>query len=358
MANFSINLRKESKIGEVDFNNIPFGRVFADHMFIIDYEEGEWKNGRILPYGNLSLSPALSCIHYGQAIFEGMKAYNSPSEDILLFRPLENQKRLNKSAERMCMPSVPEDIFMSGLETLLNIDAAWIPDQEGSSLYIRPFMIGTDDYLGVKPSSKYSFIIYFCPVGSYYNQHLRIQVEEKYVRAAAGGVGYAKAAGNYAASMYPASLVQKNGYQQLLWTDAIEHKYIEELGTSNFFALIDDTLVTPQLEGTILDGITRRSVITLAKHLGMKVEEKRFEVAELIEAAKNGSLKEAFATGTAATLAKIETINFRGTDYNLDVDSSVVAEELANKLDAIKNGHAEDPFGWVHTVKRQTVQAI
>jgi len=357
MANFSINLRKESKISEVDFDNIPFGRVFADHMFIIDYEEGEWKNGRIEPYGDLCLSPALSCMHYGQAIFEGMKAYKSPSNEILLFRPLDNHKRLNRSAERMCMPSVPEDIFMSGLELLLNIDSAWIPQKEGSSLYIRPFMIGTDDYLGVKPSSKYSFIIYFCPVGSYYNQHLRIQIEEKYVRAAAGGVGYAKAAGNYAASMYPASLVQKHGYQQLLWTDAIEHKYIEELGTSNFFALIGDTLITPELEGTILDGITRDSVIKLAKHLGHAVEEKRFEVAELIEAAKNGTLKEAFATGTAATLAKIETIAFRGTDHNLDVESSVLAEDLANRLDAIKNGHSEDPFGWVHKVESQSVHS-
>jgi len=326
-------------------------------MFIADYEDGTWQNARIQPYGNLSLSPALSCMHYGQAIFEGMKAYKGPQGELLLFRPLDNHKRLNKSAERMCMPSISEDLFMSGLETLLTVDSAWIPDVEGSSLYIRPFMIGTDDYLGVKPSSKYSFIIYFCPVGSYYNEHLRIKIEEKYVRAAAGGVGYAKAAGNYAASMYPASKVQKDGYQQLLWTDAIEHKYIEELGTSNFFAIIDDLLVTPQLEGTILDGITRRSVIQLAKHNGMQVVEKKLEVSELIGAAEEGRLKEAFATGTAATLARIETINFRGTDYNLDVESTRVANDLAEQLDAIKNGHAEDPFSWVHQVKERSVQS-
>ncbi len=357
MDNISITLKKESGVNSVDFDSIPFGRIFTDHMFIVDYENGEWTDPRIQPYGELSLSPALSCMHYGQAIFEGMKAYKSHEGEILLFRPLDNHKRLNVSAERMCMPALPEDIFMQGMELWLNIDSDWIPANPGNSLYIRPFMIATDDFLGVKASDKYSFIIYGCPVGAYYTQPLKIRIEEKYVRAAQGGVGYAKAAGNYAASMYPASLAQKEGYHQLLWTDAVEHKYIEELGTSNFFAMIDGKLITPQVGDTLLDGITRKSVIELAKTIGIEVEERPFAVSELIQAAESGKLQEAFATGTAATLARIETIGFRGKDYNLDIEKYDIADQLAERLNDIKKGKANDNFGWVYSVQNRTIPA-
>jgi len=357
MDNISISLRKESGIGNVDFDNIPFGRIFTDHMFIVDFEGGEWKNARIQPYGELMLSPALSCMHYGQAIFEGMKAYKSQDGKILLFRPKDNHKRLNLSAERMCMPTLPEEIFMGALETWLNIDSEWIPARPGNSLYIRPFMIATDDYLGVKASDKYSFMIYGCPVGAYYTKPLKIRVEEHYVRAADGGVGYAKAAGNYAASMYPASLAQKEGYHQLLWTDAHEHKYIEELGTSNFFALINGKLITPKVSNTLLDGITRRSVVELAKSMGIVVEERDFAVEELINAAKSGTLKEAFATGTAATVARIDTIGFRGHDFHLNLEENTLAVELAQRLNDIKMGKSSDGFGWVYAVEGNEIPA-
>jgi branched-chain amino acid aminotransferase len=350
MANISIEHIAKSKISNVDFDNIPFGRVFTDHMFIVDFSDGEWKNPRIQPYGPLPLSPALSCMHYGQAIFEGMKAHRTHDDGIQLFRPLDNHKRLNTSARRLCMPELPEEIFMQGMETWLSLDQNWVPQNEGSSLYIRPFMIATDDYLGVKPSAHYSFMIYGCPVGAYYTTPLRIRIEEKYVRAAHGGVGYAKAAGNYAAAMYPASLAQKEGYHQLLWTDAFEHKYLEELGTSNFFALIDGKLITPTLDGTILDGITRDSVIEVAKSMGFEIIEKRFEVAELIQAAENGTLTEAFATGTAATIARIETINFRGKDYHLSLENHSNSVEISNKLNNIKTGNISDPFNWTYEV--------
>lgn len=336
-----------SRIQEVDFSNIPFGRIFTDHMFMVDYSEGEWKNPRIQPYGPLPLSPALSCMHYGQAIFEGMKAYKSEEGSLLTFRPEENWKRLNRSAHRMCMPELPKELFMDGLNAYLNLDADWVPGGPGGALYIRPFMIATDDFLGVKPSQKYSFIIYGCPVGAYYTEALRLRVEQKYVRAAAGGVGAAKAAGNYAAAMYPASLAQQQGFHQLLWTDGQEHKYIEELGTSNFFARIGDVLVTPALNGTILEGITRESIVQIAKDLAIPVEERPLSVDELRNAWKNGTLKEAFATGTAATVAPIALIRLGEDDIALNTGTGTWAEQLGDTLNRIKKGQAEDTHGWV-----------
>jgi branched-chain amino acid aminotransferase len=337
----------ESRIGQTDFDNIVFGHVFADHMFIVDYEDSQWKNPRIKPYGPLTLNPALSALHYGQSIFEGMKAFKRSDGHILLFRPEENWNRLNKSAVRICMPTIPKDIFMDGLKSWLALDSDWVPSIGDHSLYIRPFMYATDDYLGVKPSSKYSFIIYGCPVNAYYSEPLRIKIEDYYVRAVTGGVGYAKTAGNYAAAMYASHLAQKMGYHQSLWTDAFEHKYLEELGTSNFFALIRDTLITPQLSETILKGITRDSVIQLAKDLGIKVEERLFAVSELLMANKKGMLKEAFATGTAATVAPIEHLHYKGEDIRLNVEGDTLANILKKKLDSIKRGYTLDTHGWV-----------
>jgi branched-chain amino acid aminotransferase len=350
MPEIIIQPTNNSRISQVDFSNIVFGKEFADHMFIVDYEEGVWKDPRIVPYGNLSLSPALSCMHYGQAIFEGMKAYKNDANEVLLFRAEDNWKRLNVSAERMCMPTLPKEVFMKGLIEWLKLDKDWVPNAIGSSLYIRPFMIGTDDFLGVKPSSKYSFIIYGCPVNAYYSTPLKIRVERKYVRAAQGGVGFAKAAGNYAAAMYPASLAQKEGYHQLLWTDAFEHEYLEELGTSNFFMLVDNKLLTPALSDTILNGITRDSVIKLARHFGLEVEERRLTVAELRNAAAEGRLQEAFATGTAAAIARIETIGIDGVDYHLELKEDALANLLLKGLEKIKRGEDADFDTWVKRI--------
>lgn len=350
MIEISVNKVSHSRIGEVDIENPAFGKEFTDHMFIVDYENGEWKDARIVPYGNMSVSPALSCFHYGQAIFEGMKAFKSPEGEILLFRPEENLKRLNRSAERMCMATIPEELFMKGLETWLKIEKDWIPTGHEGALYIRPFMIGTDDYLGVKASEKFRLVIYGCPVGAYYSQRLRIKIEEKYVRAAAGGVGAAKTAGNYAASMYPARIQQKEGFHQLLWTDALEHKYLEELGTSNFFAYIDGKLITPMLDGTILEGITRESVIDLCRYKGIEVEEKKFTVQELISALREGRVMGCFATGTAATIADIGAIGFRDEVFDIPVKENGFVQTLKTEIKDIQAGRIEDPLHWRHVV--------
>jgi branched-chain amino acid aminotransferase len=345
----SIERTKHSRLNDVDLSNIPFGKVFTDHMFQVDYEDGTWKNPRIIPFGDLQVSPALSCMHYGQALFEGMKAARSPEGDILLFRPEMNHARLNRSAERLCMPTISEELFMDGLYTWLAADEAWVPEHGDNSLYIRPFMIATDDYLGVKPSSKYSLIIYGCPVGKYYSESLKIKIETHFVRAVKGGVGAAKAAGNYAASLYPASLAQKEGYHQLLWTDALEHKYIEELGTSNFFALIGGKLYTPNLDGTILEGITRLSILKLAENKGIEVVEGPLEVEFLVQALKNNEVEEAFATGTAATIAPIGVIGYQEHKFKLPKENPV-SSELSTQLNNIKVGRAEDLFQWTKRV--------
>ena len=338
----------ESKLSSVDFNNLPFGRVFSDHMFTMDYINGEWKNPEIVPYGSLSLSPATSSIHYGQSIFEGLKAFKNKNGEVAIFRPEDNAKRLNKSAERMAIPQLPEAIFMEALRVLLTLDSAWVPEIEGASLYIRPFIFATDTYIGIKPSDNYRFMVFTCPVGSYYSEPIKVKVEMDYTRAAKGGVGFAKAAGNYAASLYPAKLAQAQGYHQLIWTDAKEHIYIEEAGTMNVMFVIDGKLITPIAGSTILPGITRDSVLTLARDWGMEVEERSIAVAEVEEAIKSGRLTEMFGAGTAATIAHIRLININGTDYELP---AIGGREFSNKvyqhLNAIKKGEAEDKFGWI-----------
>lgn len=350
MSEIIVHNTPKSRISEVDFHNIVFGEEFADHMFIVDYADGKWSNARIVPFGPIPLSPALSCMHYGQAIFEGMKAYRSPKGEVLLFRPKDNWERLNVSAERMCMPTISEEIFMEGLTKWLKLDAAWVSDAPGTSLYIRPFMIATDHFLGVKPSRNYSFIIYGCPVNAYYSHPLKIKVEREYVRAAHGGVGFAKAAGNYAAAMLPTLQAHKDGFHQLLWTDAHEHEYLEELGTSNFFMLADDVLVTPALSDTILKGITRDSIIELARSWGIKVEERRISVTELKELASGNRLKEAFATGTAATIATIHSVTIDGVTYEIDHSGHELTNALGKELDKIKRKESKDEFGWVYPV--------
>ncbi len=349
----TIEKAKVSRISEFDPQNIGFGKLFTDHMFLCDYRDGEWQNARIVPYGNLSMSPATSSIHYGQSIFEGMKAYASleNDHDITTFRPMENAKRLNRSAHRMAMPSFPEEDFMNALETLLNLDRQWVPRIEGGALYIRPYMFATDDYIGVKPSDTYTFAIFCCPVGPYYNKALRVKVEKEYSRAAPGGVGFTKCSGNYASALHPTREAQKEGYDQILWTDPIEHKWVEETGTTNFFAVINNSIVTPSLTGTMLAGITRDSVITGLKHLGYTVDERPLSVDELIEEQQKGNLKELFITGTAATLMNLEGFGRDGEYYDVLTNGDThISSEIKDFLDNMKLKKSEDPFGWVHTI--------
>ena len=307
----------QSRLATQDFDNLEFGKAFSDHMFVVDYRDGEWHDAQILPYGDLTVSPANSALHYGQAIFEGMKAYHQADGGVALFRPLDNWARLNASAERMCMPTVPEELFMQGLRELLKRDAGWVPTGAGSSLYIRPFMFATDGFIGVRPSEEYRFVIFTCPVGLYYNKPLRVRFEQKYVRSAEGGAGFAKNAGNYGAAMYPTKLAQQEGYNQLIWTDASEHRYVEESGTMNAIFVIDGRVVTPALSTSILDGVTRRSVLALAHDMGLPVEERKVSSREIMEALAAGKLEEAFGAGTAATIAPISVIGYEGHDYEL-----------------------------------------
>ncbi len=340
---------KESRISQLDPNNIGFGKVFTDHMFLADYENGEWINPRIVPYGPMSLSPATSAIHYGQAIFEGMKVFASSKNDrdIVMFRPLDNAKRLNKSAARLAMPDVPEDLFMAGLTQLLELDREWVPRVEGGALYVRPYMFATDDFIGVKPSERYCFAIFCCPVGPYYNKALRVKVEEEYSRAAPGGVGFTKCAGNYAAAMYPTALAQKEGFDQVLWTDPVEHKFVEETGTTNFFAVLSDKIVTPSLTHTMLAGITRDSVVQSLRHLGHTVEERPLSVQELKEQLAAGQLKELFITGTAATLINLDGFGHDGQYFEVQKNGdNTISKEVKKFLDDIKLQHSEDVFHW------------
>lgn len=342
---------KQSRISKVDFDNLPFGKIYTDHMFMADYRGGEWKNFRIVPYGNISVSPATPAIHYGQSIFEGMKAVKSPSGEVLVFRALDNWSRLNISAERMCMPQVPEELFMEGLSTLIGLDQNWIPKAEGSSLYIRPFLFSADEYIGIRPSDDFTFMIILSPVGPYYSTPVKVKIETHFTRATEGGTGYAKAGGNYGGAIYPAKLAQDQGYHQLLWTDGKTHEFIEESGTMNVMFVINDTLITPALSDSILAGITRDSVLKLATQWGMKVEERKVSVDEILRAARQGTLQEAFGAGTAATIAHIELIGFEGKDYYLPpIAERKFANRVYNELEGIKRGERPDPFGWLTKV--------
>lgn len=341
-------LVKESRVSQLDLNNMAFGKVYSDHLFIADYGDGKWFDLRIRPYDLLNLTPGSAILHYGQSVFEGLKAYNNEDGDILVFRPEMNAKRLNISSERMCIPAVPEDLFMQSMVELLEVDRGWVPNLPGTALYIRPFTFALDEYIGIKPSDTYNFMIFTCPVGSYYEKALKVKIETEYSRSVQGGTGYAKAAGNYAGSLYPAMLAQKEGYDQLIWTDGASHKYIEEAGTMNIMFLIDDTVVTAKTNDTVLSGITRDSVLTIAKDWGVKVNERNMSVDELIESLEAGKVKEAFGTGTAATITKIDTIGFNGKNYNLDVnDDQSFSSKVLKELNDIRTGKVEDTRGWV-----------
>lgn len=337
-----------SRLPEIDFNDLPFGKVYTDHMFKADFAGGEWQDFRIVPFGKIAVSPATPAIHYGQSIFEGLKAYRGPSGETLVFRPLDNLRRMNVSAQRMCMPALPEELFMESLGELLSLDREWIPSAPGASLYIRPFMFSADEYIGIRPSLSFTYMVILSPVGFYYSSPVRVKIETHFTRAAQGGTGYAKAGGNYGGSIYPAKIAQEQGYHQLLWTDAREHQYIEESGTMNVMFVIDNMLVTPALSDSILAGITRDSVLQLARSWNMPVEERKVSVREIVGAMEAGRMQEAFGVGTAATIAHIELIGYGGKDYQLPpVGERLFARRIQDELDGIKHGTKPDPFGWI-----------
>ena len=356
MATDTVNIKitkvEESRINTVDFNNLPFGKFFSDHMFEMDFADGKWQTPTIVPFANLSLHPATSAIHYGQSIFEGLKAQKGENGEVLIFRPDMNAKRFNQSALRMSMEPIPEELFLEGLKALLDLDRDWVSAKEGQSLYIRPFMFATDDYVGIRPSEKYKFVIITSPVGAYYSEPVPVKIETYYTRAAQGGVGKAKAAGNYAASLYPAKLAAEEGYRQLIWTDANTHEYIEEAGTMNVVFVINDTVITPSEENdTILQGITKKSVLQIAREWGYTVEERKITVAEIIEALKAGTVQDAFGAGTAATIAHISLIGFEGVNYDLPpVETRVLSNRIKNHITDYKKGRVEDKYNWLMRV--------
>jgi len=339
---------KESKLSKIDFNNLPFGKTFSDHMMVCEYYDGKWQTAKIQPYQNLSISAASNVFHYGQAIFEGMKAYYKQDESgIVLFRPDKNIERFNKSAVRMSMPEVPTELFMEGLKKLIELDKAFIPTAAGSSLYLRPFMIGTEPFIGVRTSSSYIFSIIIGPTGPYYGEPISVLVQDTYVRSVKGGYGAAKAAGNYAGTLFPVELAKQQGYKDVLWLDGEEKKYASEVGTMNIFFVIDGKLITPISDGTILEGITRDSVITIAKDLGCTVEERNISIDEMIAAQTSGKLTEMFGTGTAAVVNPVNRFGYKGKDYLLDETKFVIAQQIKKELEGIQKCTIADRFGWV-----------
>lgn len=348
----TINKTKASRLNDVDFENIQFGRVFSDHMFVADYANGEWQNFEILPFQNLDYNPAFNSLHYGQSVFEGMKAHLDADDNVVLFRPMDNFARLNRSCERLCMATIDPQIMLDGLSELIKIDKDWIPKTEDGALYIRPFIFATDQYIGVAPSETYKMVIFTCPVNKYYDTAVKVKVEDVYSRAASGGTGFAKAAGNYAASLLPAKIAKEEGYDQLIWTDSIEHKYIEESGTMNLMVIIDGKIITPPAGETILGGITRLSVIDIARDLGYTVEVRQISVDEVIEAQQNGTLEDMFGTGTAVTITHISEFGRKGVDYELPpVSERKISSHLKKELEAIKRNKKDSHPEWLVIVK-------
>ena len=345
-SNIEIKYIEKSTIDSVDFSNLPFGSVFSDHMLECDFVNGEWKIPVIKPYTPITLDPSSKIFHYGQSIFEGMKAYKDSDENTMLFRPLENFKRLNKSAERLMIPAIPEAIFMDGLKKLLEIDNQWIPKNEGSSLYIRPFMFASGNGFHASPANAYKFVICTAPSGAYFAGKIKVLIEEKYARAANGGVGFAKAGGNYAAQFYPTQLAIEKGYNQVIWTDDNTHQYIEEAGAMNIFIRINNTLITSPTSDRILDGVTRKSIIQMSKDLNIDLEVRKISVSEVVAAAQNGSLKEMFGAGTAAVISPISGFGYQNKDYDLPELTKPYASLLKKAITDLQTNKTEDPYGW------------
>lgn len=338
-----------TKINTIDFENLTFGNIFTDHMLICDFKDGAWEKPIIKPYAPFLIDPSAKVFHYGQAIFEGMKAYKDENDDVWMFRPDQNFARFNHSAARLAMPEVPEDVFMNGLKTILNLEKDWVKKGKGNSLYIRPFMIAIGSGVIAQPSTQYRFMIILSPARAYYSGEVKVIIAEHFSRAANGGIGAAKAAGNYSAQFYPTKLANEKGFQQIIWTDDATHTKLEEAGTMNVFFRINDTLFTAPTSERILDGVTRKSLIDIAKRDGISVEVRSVLVAELVEAAKNGTLQEIFGAGTAAVVNPIVGFSYQDIYYELPKNENSIALQLKEKLTNIQHKLAKDTFGW--TVK-------
>jgi branched-chain amino acid aminotransferase len=348
---FPIKRTPKSRLSEVDFNNLEFGKYLSDHMLMVDFLNGKWQEPTIIPFGDIPMSPAMLSLHYGQSVFEGMKAFKNKNGDICIFRPHKHSERLNKSLARMCMPEIPEELFIQGLHAIVETDAAWIPTSEGTSLYIRPVVFAYEPRLGVKIADHFKFFILTSPAGAYFSKPARLKVEETFVRAAEGGTGFAKCAGNYGGAFYPTQVARQEGFDQVLWTDAKEHKYIDEAGVMNVMFVINGKVITPKLTSALLDGVTRDTILTLAPSLGVTVEERKVSVAEIEQALKSGTLTEAFGTGTAAVVSPIATINIHGTDYNIPAAGPESFQLRAKeKLNNIRLGFEPDVHGWNYIV--------
>lgn len=336
-----------SKLSSVDFSNLEFGKIFTDHMLICKFSNGSWGEAEILPYQKLDFSLGLHALHYGQAAFEGQKAYRQEDGSVAIFRPEKNWERLNRSAERLMMPSVPKEVFIDGLKKLVEIDQEWVPQDPEKSLYLRPFMFSSSEFIAARPSEEFIFAVLMSPVGAYYPKPVKVKVEEKYSRSAPGGIGFTKAAGNYGGAFYPTNEAIKQGFNQIVWTDPVEHKFIEESGTMNIMFKVGDTMITPPLSDRILAGITRESIITLLKSWGMNVEERRVSIDEIYQAYKEGNLHEAFGMGTAAVVSKISHIGYKGEMMELEIKDNSIADKIKKALTDIRLGKVEDTFGWM-----------
>ena len=346
-----------SKINNIDFSNLSFGAHFSDHVFIADYKNGVWENLRIEPFGPLSLSPSSMALHYGQAIFEGMKATKMADGKPFLFRPVEHAKRINRSAARMCMPSFPEEIFLDALQALIHLDQEWIPGIQGSSLYIRPFMFATDPFLGVRPANEYTFMIITCPVGPYYAHPIKLLAETNYVRAVKGGTGEAKAAGNYAASLLPARLAQEKGYDQVMWLDGVHFEKIQEVGTMNLMFVIDGKVITPKTDGAILKGITRDTILQILKYKNIPFEERVITITEVMEAGEKGSLKEIFGVGTAAVVVPVKELTYKEKTIYIEApNENAISVLLKKEIEDLRAGKVKDSFGWLVPVEGMSAE--
>jgi branched-chain amino acid aminotransferase len=346
MTSIKITKTKNSKLQTTDFENLGFGKVFSDHMLICDYKNNSWGKPEIVPFQPMSLMPSAKIFHYGQSIFEGMKAYKDNASNTWLFRPAENFIRLNKSAKRLAIPEIPKNIFFDGLKELLKIDNDWIPNKDGCSLYIRPIVFATGEGFHASPADSYRFLIATAPSGPYFSGQVKVLIEEKYSRSANGGVGFAKAGGNYAGQFYPTQLAIEKGYNQVIWTDDNTHEYIEEAGAMNIFVRINDTLITGPTSDRILDGVTRKSIIDIANKEGIPVEIRKFKVSEIIEASKNNTLKEMFGAGTAAVISPISVFGFRNKDYKLPEIENSYGTTLKKLITDIQSNKTNDKFGW------------
>jgi branched-chain amino acid aminotransferase len=347
MTDIKLIKTKHSKLAEVDFNQLEFGKHISDHMLVADFYQGEWNAAQIVPFGNLSLSPATLALHYGQTVFEGMKAFRMQDGRVNIFRIDKHYERFNRSLRRMCMAEIPYEIFEEGMMQLIAVDKNWVPGEEGSSLYIRPFMYASEAKFGVKPSDEYRFIIFTGPVGRLFSKPIKVKVETEFIRAAKGGTGSTKCGGNYGAALYPTKLAKEQGYDNVIWTDASEHKFIEESGVMNLMFVIDDLLLTAPTSDSILDGVTRDSLLTIAKDMDITVEERPVSVEEIRLAFKKNMITEAFGAGTAAVVSPIDIIGIDGVDYKLPAyhDNNIMYR-VKKRLDAIRFGTAEDKYGW------------